>query len=1001
MGRRNRNVRNHAQESPDLPNAKVAKNQSTTHADPVRYSRWDVLLLALLVGMVVAVFWRLALTNLIIGRGDLFFYFYPYRDYASEAARAGRVPLWNPYSFMGAPFLANSQVGFFYPLNLALAWLPVERMVNAGIVVHAALAACGAYLWGRSRLGLRRSGAWLAGLGYGLGGYLVAQTEHLNQVQVLAWMPWLLLLYRLQFPAGVSAARQAAQTGMQIVGLGLIIALQFFAGHLQSVFICLVGLASYALLPVVWEVLRRRAKWCGLLRPLAVVVGASLLGAALAAIQLLPTLELSSLSIRSGGLPYKEAVSFSLRPELVGRALLPSWGPPLFPEFIAYVGVVGLGLAAVGILADWWGIRATDTLAQRDTPAFARTRSVYLARRGALVLTALGLFLALGGFNPVYVLLVKLVPGFGLFRAPARWLALYAVGIAGLIGIGLDTAVMLAEASPDRPAQRWRALWFAGICGVGAVSAWALLGVQLSSGGTADLSPALGYESLIGWLAAVLVLGALMVLGLRIFGMRAGRAIAVLSACLVTVELLGASTVLPINRATAPDALTSLRPAVTHLLGEANASTPGPAARFLSISDILFDPGDLSEIRIIFEPQLSADAFYDYIIATKQKEVLIPNLPLYYRLPAMDGYDGGVLPLRRYVTLESLYMPEDDVAIDGRLRENLEAVPDGRWLSLFNVRYVITDKVRDAWFDDVFYDMQMGATLRDGEEAAVGYVPSGPATAVGVVYQADGSAEDTLLAYVDVTFADGRSLSLPLLADAAGTGERVARLTWGRPEIPKAVNVRGAWGRNPVTIRGLSLIDERTDVFLPLILSDSGSYRLVHSGDVKIYENLETFPRLFFVPNAVTVPDDEAALGVMRDPDFDPANTVVLVAGEPGNAKIRIPDSDAGTTNHADVEFLLYDPERIVATVSTPTDGWLLLTDAWYPGWEVRVDGEPVQVNRADILFRAVAVGTGEHQVEWVFRPASFHLGVVISLFALGLLMAVTAGIALSRKKRH
>ena len=68
-----------------------------------------------LVGLVVVVFWRLALTELIVGRGDLFFYFYPYRDFASAAARAGRVPLWNPYLFMGAPFLANSQVGSALP----------------------------------------------------------------------------------------------------------------------------------------------------------------------------------------------------------------------------------------------------------------------------------------------------------------------------------------------------------------------------------------------------------------------------------------------------------------------------------------------------------------------------------------------------------------------------------------------------------------------------------------------------------------------------------------------------------------------------------------------------------------------------------------------------------------------------------------------------------------------------------------------------------------------
>ena len=41
-------------------------------------------------------FWKMIFTNLIIARGDLFSYFYPYRDYAASALREGRVPLWNP-----------------------------------------------------------------------------------------------------------------------------------------------------------------------------------------------------------------------------------------------------------------------------------------------------------------------------------------------------------------------------------------------------------------------------------------------------------------------------------------------------------------------------------------------------------------------------------------------------------------------------------------------------------------------------------------------------------------------------------------------------------------------------------------------------------------------------------------------------------------------------------------------------------------------------------------
>jgi hypothetical protein len=173
-----------------------------------------------------------------------------------------------------------------------------------------------------------------------------------------------------------------------------------------------------------------------------------------------------------------------------------------------------------------------------------------------------------------------------------------------------------------------------------------------------------------------------------------------------------------------------------------------------------------------------------------------------------------------------------------------------------------------------------------------------------------------------------------------------------------------------------------------LIISDTGRYRLVHSGDVKIYENLEVLPRLFFIPQAVIAPDDDAALDLMQDAAFEPSSTLVIVNNAYARRDSSATQRPPGVTRHAETEILLYSPERIVTRVTAPTDGWLLLTDAWYPGWEARVDGKPTPIERADILFRAVAVPAGERQVEWIFQPASFRLGSVISLGAIVLLLA-------------
>jgi hypothetical protein len=306
--------------------------------------------------------------------------------------------------------------------------------------------------------------------------------------------------------------------------------------------------------------------------------------------------------------------------------------------------------------------------------------------------------------------------------------------------------------------------------------------------------------------------------------------------------------------------------------------------------------------------------------------------------------------------------------------------------------------VGDAWFDDVFYDLQMGAQLEAGEQAAVGDVPPLAATALGVVYRASGAAPGDLLAEVTLQFEDGGRKVLTLVARAgAGEGDQVARLRWAEPATAIAIGFRGLWDAGPLTIRGASLIDERTGAFRSVVLSDSGHYRLVHSGDVKIYENLEVRPRLFFVPQAMTVPDDEAALQVMSDDEFDPFSVVVLAGdGAPGAPPGAVP----GGPLPAETTTLLYEPERVMASVMAPADGWLFLSDAWYPGWEAQVDGRPTPVERADILFRAVAVPAGTHQVELLYRPRSFRIGAWISSVTLALLVVIVAVKVLSRRSR-
>jgi hypothetical protein len=275
--------------------------------------------------------------------------------------------------------------------------------------------------------------------------------------------------------------------------------------------------------------------------------------------------------------------------------------------------------------------------------------------------------------------------------------------------------------------------------------------------------------------------------------------------------------------------------------------------------------------------------------------------------------------------------------------------------------------------------------------AAVAHVPRFEATTLGLVSHLRGGealSAGTPVGVIEVDFDDEVTRIFELRAGEHVVGEEQAqgdasatRLRWDEPSVPVSVSVRAILPEGELVVRGVSLIDERTESFQALILSDQGRYRLAHSGDVKIYENLDVQPRAFLVHQAGVAVDDEEALALMQDGSFDPATQVVLTRSES--------EQTLRPSGQESVHITHYAPERVEIAVVAGAPGYLVLADAWYPGWEAAVDGETVKVHRADLLFRAIAIDEGHHHVAFTFRPVSLRTGVFVSLAGLVTLVAV------------
>ena len=897
----------------------------TLTSHPSRRLLISFLTVLLLIGLTLAFFWKLAFTDLILARGDTYFYFYPLWAARDAALSQGKLPLWSPSIFMGVPLLSDPQLGTLYPPNWLTVGLAPPDAVRVSILLHVTWAAVGAFALARRAIALTFFPALTAACIFAFGGYVGAHVEQINQLQGIAWMPWALLCLH----------QMRQRPALYIPLLAMIFALQLFSGHTQTVFMTGVALGVYGLVhsfTVVSDAARRDQ-----LRRSAVLLislaAAVVLAVILALPQLYPTLELTGLSNRGGGFNPQQVLAFSWNPLLIGRGMLPSYDAQVFGEYIAYPGVIGLALAVIGLLT--WDRRRWPWLA----------------------LVIVGVLLALGYYNPLNWTLASL-PGFNLFRVPARWLALVTLGLAMLAGLGAERLMM--PVSHRRESLRLAA---AVLIVLGLLMASTLLASRAAD--EVDGSAVPTAVTWAGWIAALIV-------GLLLVALHAGRdriparvlsLLPIIACAGVVSELWLASGTMPYNDLTDPQVYHDARMSAYQLQALDAADPDSPAhGRLLSISNLYFDPGDKPalEARWWSLEMMTERASRTAFTAEKAKEVIAPNLPLIWDLPSIDGYGGGLLPTTYYTQFTSLLLPDGMLrTVDGRLREllaqsdcNGACIPQRRWLNLTGTRYLLLDKTFDRWQDDIAYDTAF--TLKAGESVTPYTDLVGTALHLLIEGQPEEGAQPSLM-------LDGE----PLPVEALGT---VGDFALWRAALPEPQPVQDAEitfdaADESSRLRSLTLVDERTGAFMQIPLD---GWRLLLSSDIKLYENPAVFPRVFLVGDVQTVPTTwdgtEAALDLMRDPAFDPAQTVIVAADQ----DVTLP-SDSSITGSAIITTATDTTLEIAVDASQP--GMLVITDAWYPGWKALIDGQPAELYRADAMFRAVPVPAGQSTVTLTYAP--------------------------------
>ena len=372
----------------------------------------------------------------------------------AEAMREGRLPLIDPTRDGGQPALGNMNTVPLYPDNLLYLVAPTLWSFNAHFWLHLLLAPV-AFAWLARAWGLGRRAAWAAGACYAASGFFLSSLNLYNLVAGYALAP-ALVAATLRLAEADAPRRRRVERGARrrrLAALAALWALLLLSGDPMTAAVALAAALAAALVAAGWRVLLRGRTWLAL--------G---LGTALAAPQLVEFLRILPASFRGyWGYSAEAATEASWHPAGLFGWLVPfPWGGP----DLAFWGRSLFGGDLPLLFALYPGVAALALALAAGRP---RLGAGAAAGRWAWTLALLGVFLALGGYNPVVRALMAL-PGAGLLRLPVKLWLLVALGGALLAGIGFQRAF---------GDERRRPLTLA-LAGVAAVLAALWLGLTLA-----------------------------------------------------------------------------------------------------------------------------------------------------------------------------------------------------------------------------------------------------------------------------------------------------------------------------------------------------------------------------------------------------------------------------------------------------------------------------------------------------------------------------------------
>ncbi len=250
-------------------------------------------------------------------------YVYPVQSFAASESAEGNTPFWNPYTFVGMPFIADLQVGYFYPLNRLMDFFVENGKLPVGplqllIILHFLIAQISMYMLARQwKSG--QGGAIVSAISYSFSGLMVMHVIHPMMIYHLAWFPLIIALLDKAFE------HKKAQFAIYS---GLLLGFSMLSGHPQMTLFEVFFLGLYSIFKLVRAFKDENSN--RLISGLAFVLP-FVIGVGIFAIQYLPSSELANLSQRKE-MTYEKSAEGSLQLKQLTNTFLPNAFGKIVPD---------------------------------------------------------------------------------------------------------------------------------------------------------------------------------------------------------------------------------------------------------------------------------------------------------------------------------------------------------------------------------------------------------------------------------------------------------------------------------------------------------------------------------------------------------------------------------------------------------------------------------------------------------------------------------------------